>query len=386
MRQCEERALSAYRERFARDPVVIASAPGRVNLIGEHTDYSGGFVLPCAIERRVAVALGPGDGALYSADYDDRQPLEPESDGGGPREDDGWARYPRGIVWALRQRGYTVPPVQCAIAGDVPRGAGLSSSAAFEAATALALDAHCGFGIPRVELALICQQAENDYVGVRGGIMDQYAALLCQAGAALLIDCRGVESQLVPLDLAAAGLTLVICDTRVERTLAATGYNARHAACERAARALGVPQLRDARPGDLGRLTGDALRYARHVVTENQRVLAAVVALRRGDYTEFGRSMYASHTSLRDDFAVSTPELDAVVRGAADLGAVGARLTGAGFGGCAIALIANERVDLLQQRVREAFAAHGFRAPAFYTTQPSPGAEIVWRHGRSRVR
>jgi galactokinase len=377
MRPIEQRAVDGYRARFGAEPTVVASAPGRVNLLGEHTDYNGGFVLPCAIERRVAVALGhasgqasSGAGSLSSLDNDDQQPDR------GPRTG-GWSDYPHGVVWALEESGAPIPAFQAAITGDVPPGAGLSSSAAIEAATALALDTLCHLNITRRDLALLCQRAENAFVGVRSGIMDQYAALLCQPGSALLIDCRSLASEPVPLDLDAAGLALFVCDTLVRRRLASTGYNTRRDICARAARRLGIAQLRDATLDDLARLSGDELRYARHVVAENARVLAGVAALRRGDFAAFGALLWQSHASLRDDFAVSTEELDAVVDVARQAGALGARLTGAGFGGCAIALIARERADALADAVARRFAERGYQAPESYLFSPSAGAEVV---------
>lgn len=370
MRPIERRAVDCYHARFGAPPDVVASAPGRVNLLGEHTDYNGGFVLPCAIERRVAVALGRGDGGLFSMDNDDQQPDR------GPRTG-GWSDYPRGVVWALEQAGAHIPAFQASITGDVPPGAGLSSSAAIEAATALALDALCDLKMTRRDLALLCQRAENEFVGVQSGIMDQYAALLCQTGSALLIDCRALASEPVPLDLDVAGLALFVCDTRVRRRLASTGYNERRATCARAAERLGVAQLRDAAPGDLARLSGDELRYAGHVISENARVLAGVAALRRGDFAAFGALMWASHASLRDDFAVSTDELDAVVAEARREGALGARLTGAGFGGCAIALIARDRAEALAEAVTRRFTERGYQAPVCFQFSPSAGAEVV---------
>ncbi|HEU5347665.1 MAG TPA: galactokinase [Ktedonobacterales bacterium] len=370
MRQIEQRAVDAYHARFAENPDVVASAPGRVNLLGEHTDYNGGFVLPCAIDRRVAVALGRGTGGLFSRDNDDTQPFA------GPRTG-GWADYPHGIVWALEQAGGSIAAFQATITGDVPRGAGLSSSAAIEAATALALDALCGLNMTRTDLALLCQRAENEFVGVQSGIMDQYASLLCQKGNALLIDCCSLVSQQVPLDLDAAGLSLVVCDTRVKRRLVATGYNDRRTVCARAAKRLDLAQLRDAMPADLARLSGEELRYARHVVSENARVLAGVDALRQRDFAAFGALMWASHASLRDDYAVSTLELDAYVERARQIGALGARLTGAGFGGCAIAIIAREQVRALVDAVTQLFAERGYRTPAWYVVSPAAGAEVV---------
>jgi galactokinase len=369
VRQIEQRASAAYRTRFAAEPSVVCSAPGRVNLLGEHTDYNGGYVLPCAVDRRVAVALGRGAGRLYSTDYDESRPLAAERTGT-------WVDYPSGVAWALAEAGMLVPEFQATFAGDVPRGAGLSSSAAIEAATILALDTLGGWSLARTELALLCQRAENRFVGVPSGIMDQYAALFSQVGNALLLDCRSLAAEPVPLDLAAAGLCLVVCDTRVERRLAQTGYQDRRAACERAAQRLGIAHLRDATADDLARLSGEELRRARHVVTENARVLEGVDALRRRDFAAFGRLMYASHASLRDDYAVSTPELDTFVALARQVGALGARLTGAGFGGCAIALVAGARVDTLIETVARGFGAPAFQAPVWYVVSPSAGAEV----------
>jgi len=370
MRETEKRAREAYVEKFGGEPEVVASAPGRINLIGEHTDYNGGFVLPCAIDRRIAVAAGRDGGELlYSADFEHARPLH--------REDDSWAKYPRGVAWALREAGHEADSFQAAFAGDVPRASGLSSSAAIEAATALALDDLFGFGVDRKSLARICQRAENEYVGVQSGIMDQYASLLCEAGSALLIDCRSLEAASVPLDLEGVGLSLVVCDTRVERGLADTGYNDRRAACERAAETLGVEALRDATEGDLDRLSGEELRRARHIVTENARVIRAAESLRARDFEAFGHLMYASHESMRDDYEISTPELDAFVEIARDNGAPGARLTGAGFGGCAIALMPSGNTGTLADACRRAFAGRRFGEPEFYEFVPAAGAEVV---------
>lgn len=369
MREIEQRAVTAYRDRFGEDPEVVASAPGRINLIGEHTDYSGGFVLPCAIDRRIAVAMGKGSLELYSDDFREVR--------SGAARDGSWADYPRGVAWSLSEAGYRLEPVRAAIAGDVPRAAGLSSSAAIEAATALAFDALFRLDIPRTRLATLCQRAENAFVGVSCGIMDQYASLLCRAGSALLIDCRSLDAEEVPIDLDGAGLSLLVCDTRVKRELGATGYNERRATCEQAARDLGVALLRDATEADLAKLNGLTLKRARHVVTEDARVLQAVEALRADDLVAFGKLMYASHASLRDDFEVSTRELDTFVDLAAQAGALGARLTGAGFGGCAIALIARDSARRLADATRARFDELGFVEPAFYEFRPSAGAEVV---------
>jgi galactokinase len=369
VRPIELQAVEAFRRQFGTEPEVVASAPGRVNLIGEHTDYTGGFVLPCAIGRRVAVANGHGPAEVVSADFKETRPFG--------AADKSWADYPRGVLWSLQDAAFAVEPVRTAIAGDVPLGAGLSSSAAIECATAVAYARLFGLEIPRPKLALLCQRAENAFVGVNCGIMDQYASLLCSAGAALLVDCRSLEAETVPLDLERAGLALVVCDTRVPRRLAATGYNERRATCEAAAMTIGVPQLRDARVTDLGRLDGIALKRARHVVTENARVQAAASALRADDFAAFGHLMFESHQSLRDDFEVSVPELDEFVEAARAAGALGARLTGAGFGGCAIALAPTARLTALRETISSRFQSRGFRAPEFYDFVPSAGAEVA---------
>jgi len=374
LRETEHKAARAYTDNFGEEPELVASAPGRVNLIGEHTDYNGGFVLPCAIDRRIAVAVGTGgrggfETRLYSADFDEMREIG--------EKDSSWADYPRGVAWAMGEAGHELGGFRAAFAGDVPLGSGLSSSAAIEAAMALALDAFFGLGVGRTDLAIICQRAENDFVGVGTGIMDQYASLLCEAGAALLVDCRSLEARSVPLDLAAAGLAMVVCDTRVERGLADTGYDDRRATCERAASILGVEELREATEGDLDLLSGAELKRARHVVSENARVLEAVEALENKDFDEFGRLMYASHASLRDDYEVSTPELDTFVETAQQHGAAGARLTGAGFGGCAIALVPEGEAAAFTNACERAFAERGFEEPAFYEFVPAAGAELA---------
>ena len=369
MRETEERAARAYKKQFDRDPDVIASAPGRVNLIGEHTDYNGGFVLPHAIERRVAVALGSGDRGLHSADYGKTRPFA--------GQDSSWANYPRGVAWAMSEAGCEVGGFQAAFAGNVPSGAGLSSSAAIEAATALALDTFFDFHADRKDLAVACRRAENDFVGLQSGIMDQYASLLCREGAALLIDCRSLEAEGVPFDLADAGLVLLVCDTRVKHGPAETGYNERRKECDRAAEMLGVELLRDAREEDLEKLSGKEQKRARHIVTENARTLAAAEALRANDFEEMGTLMYESHRSMRDDFEISTVEIDTAVEISREFGALGARLTGGGFGGCAIALVRSVDAGTLRENIQTVFAERRFNEPEFYEFVPAAGAEVV---------
>lgn len=369
MRDVERQALAAYEKKFGEEPETVASAPGRINLIGEHTDYNGGFVLPFAIDRRVAAAVGPGDGGLYSVDLDRLRAFDVK--------DSSWANYPRGVAWAMGEAGYEVGSFQAAFAGDVPRGAGLSSSAAIESTTALALDALFNLRADRKDLAVACRRAENEFVGLQSGIMDQYASLLCEEGAALFIDCRSLEATRVPLDLEAAGLTLLVCDTRVQHGYGETGYNERRAECDRAAESLGLEELRDAREEDLERLSGKELMRARHIVTENARTLAAFEALGSGDFEEFGRLMYGSHRSMRDDFEMSTEEIDIAVEVSEDSGALGARLTGGGFGGCAISLVRAGESDALSEKIQAAFTERGYKAPAFYDFLPATGAEVV---------
>ncbi len=370
VREIEQRAVAAYRSQFQEEPEVVASAPGRVNLIGEHTDYNAGFVFPCAIDRRLAIAAGRGDMGLYSCQFDELRSLTPQATGS-------WGDYPSGVAWAFTRAGSVLPPFQAALAGDVPVGKGLSSSAALEAATALALDSLFHLGLSRREMALLCQVADNLFVGIQSGIMDQFASLLCQEGTALLIDCRTLDARSVPLGLTAAGLCLLVCDTGAERHLVASGYNERRASCERAVAALGIESLRDATIDDLSGRQGEDFRRARHVISENERVLDAVSSLERRDFEMFGELMYASHASLRDDYEVSTPELDTFVEMARDAGALGARLTGAGFGGCAIALVANDKRERLTRACRQVFQERGFSEPTVYQVRPSAGAEIV---------
>ena len=351
-------------------PEAVVSAPGRVNLIGEHTDYNDGHVLPCAVERRVAVAIGRGDDELYSADFEEKKSVSEEKEGS-------WQDYPRGVVWSAKQAGYETGGINAAFAGNVPLGSGLSSSAAIEAATILALDTLLGLGIDRKEMASLCMKAENEFVGVQSGIMDQYASLLCKEGNALLVDCRSLEEEHVPLDLQGAGLALVVCDTRVERELGDTGFNDRQETTARAARELGLEALRDASEEDLEKLSGEELKRAQHIVTEQGRVMEAVEALKNKEFEVFGRLLYESHASLRDDYEASIPELDTFVEVARETGALGAKVTGAGWGGCAIVLTSTDKADELTDTTRRRFGERGFGEPAFYQFVPAAGAEVV---------
>jgi galactokinase len=370
---------AAFRERTGRDPEGVWAAPGRVNLIGEHTDYNDGFVLPAAIDRLVLVAAGRrAGGRLRLWSLQAEPPADLELAGIGPGTVGGWAAYPAGVAWALGQAGVELGGADLVVDGDVPAGSGLSSSAALECATATALADLGGAGLDRAALAGLARRAENEVVGVPSGVMDQMVSMLGRAGHALFLDTRSLGAEQVPLPLEAAGLCLVVIDTRAGHRLVDGAYADRRAACQAAAAVLGVPALRDATPALLERYAtalGDpGLRRARHVVTENARVLAAVELLRAGDLDRLGPLLAASHASLRDDYEVSSPELDTAVEAAVAAGAVGARMTGAGFGGSAIALVETALAGRVADRARDTFAAAGFGPPQVTAVVPSDGA------------
>lgn len=379
-----ETVAGLFRRTYDAEPAGFWRAPGRVNLIGEHTDYNDGFVLPFAIDRATTIALVPRD--------DDRIRLVStfdealvESDLGAVAQNafSGWSAYPLGVAWAIGERH---PEVQqrgfdLAVDSDVPVGAGLSSSAAIEMAVAVALNDVWGLGLDRTELARIGQRAENVAVGAPTGIMDQSASVFGQQDAAVFLDCRSLEVRQVPLGFDAAGLVLLVVDTKVEHQHATGGYRDRREACERGAQAMGVPALRDLSVDDLPRaqelLDDVTYRRVKHVVTEDARVLESVQALESGDLVRFGQLMDASHVSMRDDFEISVPELDAVVEAAQAAGALGARMTGGGFGGCAIALLPADEADALAADVLQAFADRGWREPVPFTVVPSDGARAL---------
>jgi galactokinase len=362
------------------------SAPGRVNLIGEHTDYNEGFVLPFAIDRRTTVALTPRDDRLLRirSTFDATAVevvLDDLEDAVAAGSVAGWSAYPLGVAWALGRHGADLARVAGAdlvIDSDVPVGAGLSSSAAIESAVALALDEVWGLGLPRATLARVGQLAENAVVGAPTGIMDQSASLLGRADAAVFLDCRTFETETVPLGLAAAGLAVLVIDTKVHHSHATGGYRDRRASCEAGAAALGVSSLRDVSAADLARaaevLDDVTFRRVRHVVTENARVLETVAVLRADGPRGIGPLLDASHVSMRDDFEISVPELDLAVETAQANGALGARMTGGGFGGAAIALVPVADVARLGAAVTAAFAARGFADPDLFTVTPAEGA------------
>ncbi|HEY8458620.1 MAG TPA: galactokinase [Actinopolymorphaceae bacterium] len=372
---------------FEREPDGVWAAPGRVNLIGEHTDYNDGFVLPLALPQGVLAAVAKRDDGMVrmaSEQVEGRVEtavgqLRPASATEGVAQ--GWASYVAGVVWSLRDAGHDVGGVDILVDGDVPLGAGLSSSAALECATALALTDLYGLDVDRPTLARIAQRAENVFVGVPCGIMDQSAALLCTRDHALFLDTRTLQTEQVPLRLAQDGLSLLVIDTRAPHRLVDGEYAARRRTCEQAAAALGIPALRDLDTDTLedalARLPDEtSRRRVRHVVTENDRVRQTVERLRAdpGAAREIGPLLTASHVSLRDDYEVTVPELDTAVDAALDAGALGARMTGGGFGGCVIALVEAEAADSVAKRVAAAFRSHGFAEPVWFVAEASAGA------------
>jgi galactokinase len=384
------RAADHFAETYGRQPEGCWAAPGRVNVIGEYTDLNDGFVLPIAIPQVTVVAAARrgdrrllvrsvqagGTGELVDLDLASTE---------GPK---GWAAYPLAVALSLLASGHPIDGADLLIESEVPIGAGLSSSAALECSVAVALCALFGIELSPMEIALIAQRAENDFVGVPCGIMDQAASMCCRPGYALFLDTRTLVPQQVPFDLPAAGLALIVIDTQVKHDLMGSAYAERRGSCLEAARLLGVPALRDV-PADeadraLQRLAelGDdvVVRRARHVLSEQARVLEVVRRLEAGQPGTIGELLSASHRSLRDDFEVSSPELDAVVEVANAAGALGARLTGAGFGGSAIVLVAADDVVAVETVVNEGLAERGFGAANCFTVVASAGAHELAPH------
>lgn len=375
-----ERVVPAFREAFGGDPDGVWTAPGRVNLIGEHTDYNEGFVLPFAIDLAARIALRVrNDGVVRLLSTAGEAGVAELAVADLSREGaQGWSVYPAGVVWAFQERGIDVPGFDLVLDSDVPLGAGLSSSHAIECAVATALNEITGAGLDAQGLVLTTQRAENAFVGAPTGIMDQSASLRGRAGHAVFLDCRDQTAELVPFDAAGSGLVTLVVDTRVAHSHADGGYASRRAACELGAEVLGVKALRDVSIGDLDEaralMDGVTFRRVRHVVTEDQRVLDAVAALRKSGPAAIAGFLDASHASMRDDFEISCPELDTAVEASRAAGAIGARMTGGGFGGSAIALVPDDDEARVRDAVTEAFAARGFRAPRLFTVTPADGA------------
>jgi galactokinase len=370
---------AAFADTYGEPPSTVGRAPGRVNLIGEHTDYNAGLVLPVALPHATyAAARARGDELVRVVSLQQDESWEGTLGELGPRSIEGWAGYAAGVVWALREAGYDVPGVDLLVDSRVPLGAGLSSSAALECSVGIALLDLIGSGGDADPLVAAAIRAETEVVGAPTGGMDQTVAVHGEAGSALLIDFASGERRQVPLDL--ADHTLLVTDTRVSHELTDGGYGSRRDDCEAAARALGVATLRDATLDGVEALDDDRTRRrARHIVTEIARVTEAVAALDAKDWEAVGRVFDASHRSMRDDFEISCPELDCAVAVAVQAGAVAARMTGGGFGGSSVALVPDERVEAVMRAVDAAFVLEGFRAPVHLVAVPSAGAGVV--HG-----
>lgn len=376
---------ASFAELYGREPEGIWAAPGRVNLIGEYTDFNDGFVMPLALPHTARAAVArrtDGELRLHSTDVPGGV-VQLRIDELAPHQGHGWAAYPAGVVWALRAAGHPVTGADIQLTSTVPTGAGLSSSAALEVVTALALNDLFELGLSAPELAVLGQRAENDFVGVPCGVMDQMASACCTEGHALHLDTRDLTRRQIPFDLAAQGLRLLVVDTQVKHALGDGAYAERRAGCEAGAAALGVRTLREVPYEGLGTaldtlaaagVDESVVRYVRHVVSDNQRVEQVIALLDAGDARAAGPVLNAGHVSLRDDLRVSCPELDLVVSAANEAGALGARMTGGGFGGSAIVLVEQEQADTVAKSVLEAFAAAGHTAPRIFPAVPSAGA------------
>ncbi|NQU06919.1 MAG: galactokinase [Candidatus Abyssubacteria bacterium] len=381
MSDIESLLIRNFSRRYGAKPEAKAWAPGRVNIIGEHTDYNGGHVLPVAIGKKIYAAAAAakndeitlGSGNLRGEVVFSMDSIKPSGD---------WGDYPRGIVAKLIEKGYPVGGFSALFLSDLPIGAGVSSSAAMEVVLCFLLQKLFGFSIPPEEAALLCQEAEHEFAGTQCGIMDQFVSVFGVAGSALFLDCNTLEHRHVPFTL--GDYLLVACDSRVERELAASKYNRRRAECEQGARILserfdGIRALCDATPSQLDQCSLDmpelVFRRCRHAVSENTRVLASVEAMERNDFEKLGELMNLSHDSLRDDYEVSCPELDLLVDTARGVdGVLGSRLTGAGFGGSTISLVRRSAIDAFQSSVMEAYLEAFDIAPRFFDCVPSDGA------------
>ncbi|SNY05814.1 galactokinase [Paractinoplanes atraurantiacus] len=374
-------AVEAYRKQFGEEPAGLWAAPGRVNLIGEHTDYNDGFVLPFALPQRTVAAVSPapaGEWTVCSTFTDEAVSFGLTQ----PGEVTGWAAYVAGVVWALAEDGHEVPGARIALASEVPLGSGLSSSAALESAVLTALVDLGGLEVPLDRRPSIAQRAENVYVGAPTGIMDQSASIRCQEGKALFLDCRSFEVDQIPFDLAAEGLAILVINSNAPHQHVDGEYGARRKSCEEAAAILGVPALRDISVADLDnvlpRLGDDVMRRrVRHIVTEDQRVLDTVALLREGRVREIGPVLTAGHASMRDDFEITVDQVDVAVEAAIAAGALGARMTGGGFGGCVLALIEAGKAQVTTEAVEAAYAQRGFKAPTCWTVTAGPGATAI---------
>ncbi|PPF67994.1 galactokinase [Rathayibacter sp. AY1E6] len=380
-----ESAAAAFERTFGRPAAGVWAGPGRVNLIGEHTDYNDGFVFPFAIDRATAMAVAPREDRLIRiSSAFSPEVVEVALDELGPGAVTGWSAYPLGVVWALTEYGVDLGSrsgFDAYVDSDVPVGAGLSSSAALMCAMAVALDELWHLGFDRATMARVGRRAENVAVGAPTGIMDESASLFGKRDAAVFLDCRSLDTEVVPLGFEEAGLVLLVVDTRVEHAHATGGYAERRASCELGAATLGVPSLRELTVDDLPRaqelLDDVTYRRVKHVVTEDARVLETVRTLREHGPRAIGDLLDAGHVSLRDDFEISVPELDTAVEAARGAGAIGARMTGGGFGGSAIALTPVEKEEEVRAAVLAAFVEKGFTTPELFLVTAADGAGRV---------
>jgi galactokinase len=387
----KELVTQTFRRRFGKEPIHLALAPGRVNLLGEHVDFNDGFVLPAAIDRATYVAFSPADSdrsTLLAVDFAEEAAFTPASipaktdAEGAPLSE--WACYPASLAWALTEAGLTAPAMDAVFASDVPRGAGLSSSASVEMVFAVAWSALGGWTLPPMQRALLGQKAENKYVGVNCGIMDQFASACGVADKLLLLDCRSLEWQALPIP---ENVAIVIADTAVRRKLTTSGYNERRQACEEAVKILakelpGIKALRDVSVEDFNRLCNPLPavvgKRARHVVEEIERTRRAIPLLEQGQIREFGQSMNQCHASLRDLYEVSIPELNTMVEIAQSLpGCYGARLTGAGFGGCTVNLVDQSAVESFDTQLASRYQSQTGLNPEIYICRASEGARTI---------
>jgi len=387
LEQLVQRAKSRFEERYSRPPQWLAAAPGRVNLIGEHTDYNGGFVLPMAIERYCVIAASataPATaGRFRLASTSVTEPLEFTTADLSPGSTEHWSDYVRGVVAGCLTRGMQLPGLDLLVESSVPLGGGLSSSAALEVATATLLEAVTGQEIPPLEKALLCQQAEHKYAGMPCGIMDQFSSVMGKQDRLMLLDCRSLEVSHIHLDDSA--VTVLIVNSNVKHELTGSEYPTRRAQCQEAATLLQVPELRDATMADLSRFASELepvhVQRARHVISEIERTQKAAAAISQRDWKSVGTLMYASHESLRGDYEVSCDELDLLVELMHEIGydggVWGSRMTGGGFGGCTVSLVRTDSVPSIAERVFRQYEDRTGIRPTIFSSRPAQGARVL---------